>query len=102
MKVLTCALYLSALLILWRPLYSNFHRTRQFSFASGVISEYWHVLVVVVWLHLVLCMGEARSPYSPCSPSPSYSHPRLVSAFCSLLDECRAFHKDLLHREVLR
>lgn len=60
MKVQTCALSLSALLILRRPLYSNFHGTRQFSFASSVIPKHQPALAVVVWLHLVLCRGEAR------------------------------------------
>lgn len=44
-------MYSSALLSLQRPLYSNFHRTRQFNFAKRVLPK----LLAVVSFHLVVC-----------------------------------------------
>lgn len=121
-KVLICAFCFDALLILPRPLYSNFHRTRQFNFASSVISKHWHALAGMAWLHLVLCRAPPHPPTPP-PHSPSSEEclqPMLtlsillphqaflvlpwmnVSAFCTVLDECGVFHEDLFHRKVLR
>lgn len=83
MKVLTWALSFSALLILWRPLYSNFHRTRQFSFASGVISKHWHGLAAVAWLQLVLCVYARVHPVR-LTPTPDLSGPSIDELLCLL------------------